>query len=275
MTQPKLINKSTLPFILYGTAWKEEATENLVYTALKMGFRGIDTANQRRHYYEEAVGRGIAKSGISREELFIQTKFTYARGHDHRLPYDLNVNYRIQVRQSFESSLIHLQITYIDSYVLHGPSVGVGLSTDDWDVWTEMEALYREGRIKYLGVSNISFEQLQILFQRATIKPSFVQNRCFAQVGWDKKVREYCKQNHMIYQGFSLLTANLFVLPLVKNIAQRVNKTPAQVVFRFAKSVGILPLTGTTNIQHMNEDLNLDFSLTTEEIEFLENIAVS
>ena len=178
---------STIPKILYGTAWKEDATESLVSTALKMGFRGIDTANQRRHYHEAAVGNAISqalKKGITREELFIQTKYTYPNGQDHRIPYDINADYKTQVRQSFQNSLEHLQVEYIDSYVLHGPSVRVGLTQGDREVWMEMEAIHKEGKTIHLGVSNVSIEQLKLLYKEAKVKPTFVQNRCFAQLGW-------------------------------------------------------------------------------------------
>ena len=265
-----------IPNFIYGTAWKEDVTEDLVCTAIGIGFRGIDTANQRRHYNEAAVGSAISKvlkNGIKREELFIQSKYTYANGQDHRIPYDIHADYRTQVKQSFQSSLEHLQIDYIDSYVLHGPSVSFGFAQDDWQVWQEMEAIHKEQRTRYLGVSNVSIEQLKVLFEGAKIKPTFVQNRCFAQQGWDKDVREFCKKNGIIYQGFSLLTANPFVLPKVKQIANKVNKTPAQVLFRFSMHVGILPLTGTTSKIHMKEDLALDFSLKSEDIQFIENIA--
>ena len=111
------------PEFLYGTAWKEDRTAALTELALRAGFRGIDTANQRRHYFEAAVGEGIAaasRAGIARRaDLFIQTKFTYLPGQDHRLPYDPRADVETQVRQSFESSLEHLGTTYLDSYVLH------------------------------------------------------------------------------------------------------------------------------------------------------------
>ena len=269
---------SGIPKIIYGTAWKEDATEDLVCAAMEMGFRGIDTANQRRHYNEAAVGSAISKmlkSGVKREELFIQTKYTYANGQDHRIPYDIHADYSTQVKQSFQSSLEHLQVDYIDSYILHGPSVRHGLAQDDWQVWREMEAIYEERQTFHLGISNVSVEQLEILFEGAEVKPTFVQNRCFAQQGWDKDVRIFCRENGIMYQGFSLLTANLFALPKVKQIAEKANKTPAQVLFRFSMHAGILPLTGTTSRVHMKEDLALDFSLEDEDMQFIENIAVS
>ena len=261
-----------IPSLIYGTAWKEDATEKLVLTALKAGFRAIDTANQRKHYHEAAVGNAITKSGIARDQLFLQTKFTYVDGQDHRLPYDAHAMYAAQVRQSFQSSLQHLQTNYIDSYLLHGPSAYEGLTTADWQVWEEMEKIHYEKQTHHLGVSNVNLEQLQELYEKASVKPTFVQNRCYAQRGWDKDVRQFCARKNIIYQGFSLLTANSFVLPRVQHIAARLNKTPMQVIFRFAMHIGILPLTGTTNLTHMNEDLALDFNLSNEDIKLIENI---
>ena len=261
------------PTIIYGTAWKEEATEKLVLQALKAGFRAIDTANQRKHYDEAAVGQAIVKSNIPRKELFIQTKYTYPPGQDKRLPYDMSAGYPTQVRQSFQSSLEHLQVKKIDSYLLHGPSNRFNFSETDWQVWQEMEALHTEGLVSHLGISNVNLEQLRTLCQKAKIKPTFVQNRCFAELAWDKKIREFCKKNKITYQGFSLLTANQYVPLYIKDITERVHKTPAQVIFKFALDIGILPLTGTTNLVHMKEDLELNFNLTKEEIEFIENFA--
>jgi len=263
-----------IPPIIYGTAWKEEATENLVLAALNTGFRAIDTANQRKHYHEAAVGNAIIKSSIARDQLFLQTKFTYVGGQDHRVPYDPHADYATQVQQSFQSSLEHLRTNFIDSYLLHGPSTHVGLTAADWQVWQEMQALQKEGKVTYLGVSNVNIDQLHQLYQWAVVKPTFVQNRCYAQLGWDKEVRQFCAQQGLIYQGFSLLTANSFVLPQVQYIAAGFNKTPTQVIFRFATQIGIVPLTGTTNFVHMAEDLALDFNLSDEDIKFIENIAL-
>src|SRR4051812_17670796 len=132
-----------VPRFLYGTAWKEDRTQQLVELALKQGFRGIDTANQRKHYHEAAVGQAIAsaiESGlIKRDDLFLQTKYTFIHGQDHRLPYDPHSPIATQVEQSFASSLEHLGVTTIDSYVLHGPTLRMGLTDDDWNAWRAME----------------------------------------------------------------------------------------------------------------------------------------
>ena len=101
-----------MPDFLYGTAWKEDRTPALTELALRMGFRGIDTANQRRHYFEAGVGEGLAavcRAGlVTRDDLFLQTKYTYQPGQDRRLPYDPDAELATQVAQSMASSLEHL-----------------------------------------------------------------------------------------------------------------------------------------------------------------------
>src|SRR5688500_11353640 len=114
----------TAPSFIYGTAWKKDATTELVRTAVKAGFRAIDTANQPKHYSEALTGKAmaeLAKEGVSRDSLFLQTKFTPVDGQDHRIPYDPQLDLTMQVQQSFESSLQHLNTDRVDSFLLHGP----------------------------------------------------------------------------------------------------------------------------------------------------------
>jgi len=249
------------PNFLYGTAWKEERTASLTEFALRMGFRAIDTANQRRHYFEEGVGQGLAAAYseglLTRAELFLQTKFTYQRGQDHRLPYDPEASLAVQVAQSMSSSLDHLRTDYVDSYVLHGPSSNDEWTDDDSEVWAAMCKERDAGRARLLGVSNMSLLHLQQLEASRAELPTFVQNRCYARLGWDWDIRQFCRDRKIAYQGFSLLTANLGVLnhPFIAGLAANSKATPAQIVFSFARSIGILPLTGTSNADHMKQDL--------------------
>lgn len=269
-----------IPDFLYGTAWKENRTAALTELALRAGFRGIDTANQRRHYFEAAVGQGLAaayRAGVTaREELFLQTKYTYRGGQDSRLPYDPAASLSIQVSQSLASSLEHLGTGHIESFVLHGPSSSYDWTDDDTEVW---EAMIRErdaGHTRLLGVSNVSLEHLQQMAEAHKEVPAFVQNRCYAQLGWDRDVRQFCRQRQIVYQGFSLLTANVEVLrhPAVKGIAARLKATAAQVVFRFAQAVGMLPLTGTSDAGHMQQDLaSRSLDLSPEDVRQIESLA--
>ena len=269
-----LVDGVRVPGFLYGTAWKEDATESWVRKALDAGFRGIDTANQRKHYFEAGVGAALrAWQG---DEIFIQTKFTYRRGQDERLPYDPNASVGEQVRQSLRSSLEHLGLQRVDSLVLHGPSKRHGLDASDREAWNAMEALVDEGLVRLLGVSNVSAEQLALFVGLSKRPLAFVQNRCYARQGWDRSVREVCKASGVIYQGFSLLTANPEVLRSneLHTIAARHECTPQQAVFRMAVQLGILPLTGTCNVEHMRSDLAIgDLALSPDEVARLEALA--
>ena len=274
------VDPASVPAFLYGTAWKEDRTPALTELALRTGFRGIDTANQRRHYVEAGVGQALAavyRAGVvTRAELFLQTKFTYQGGQDHRLPYDPAADLTVQVAQSMASSLEHLGTDFVDSYVLHGPASGRGWSDADAEVWAAMTKERDAGRTRWLGVSNVSARHLAQMVATGAEPPAFVQNRCFARLGWDHEIRAFCAAHGIVYQGFSLLTANPEVLrhPLVARIATREGATPAQVVFRFARAVGMLPLTGTSSPEHMRQDLaSRSLALSDEEVRAIESLA--
>jgi diketogulonate reductase-like aldo/keto reductase len=280
-TQPP----SPIPDFLYGTAWKEDRTPALTELALRMGFRAIDTANQRRHYFEEGVGQGLAAAYsaglVTRADLFLQTKFTYQLGQDHRLPYDPAATLSVQVAQSMASSLEHLATDYVDSYVLHGPSSNHDWTDADSEVWEEMRKERDAGRTRLLGISNVSLRHLQQMAAARVELPTFVQNRCYARLGWDRAVRSFCREHKIIYQGFSLLTANQEVLhhPLITSLTgasltASAHATPAQIVFSFARSIGILPLTGTSDARHMKQDLeSRDITLPPDAIRAIESLA--
>jgi diketogulonate reductase-like aldo/keto reductase len=269
-----------VPEFLYGTAWKEDRTAALTELALRSGFRGIDTANQRRHYVEAGVGQALAaayRDGVvTRADVFVQTKFTYRGGQDHRLPYDPAASVSTQVAQSMTSSLEHLATDHVDSYVLHGPASGHGWSEDDVDAWAAMVRERDLGRTRWLGVSNVSLRHLVQMEATGAERPAFVQNRCFARFGWDRAVRAFCVERGIVYQGFSLLTANPEVLqhPLVGRLAARAKATAAQIVFAFARTVGMLPLTGTSDPRHMTQDLaSRDLALSPDEVRAIETLA--
>ena len=274
------MHTSATPDFLYGTAWKEDRTAALTELSLRMGFRAVDTANQRRHYLEAGVGQGLAaayRAGLAtRADLFLQTKFTYQHGQDHRLPYDPTASLSVQVAQSMASSLEHLGTDYLDSYVLHGPSSSYEWTDEDAQVWEAMRKERDAGRTFTLGVSNVSLQHLEQMESIHAEGPAFVQNRCYARLGWDREVRSFCRERKIIYQGFSLLTANVEVLrhPLVAGLAANFQVTPAQVVFSFSRAIGILPLTGTSNAEHMKQDLaSRDLTLPPDAVQAIESLA--
>lgn len=266
-----------IPRILYGTAWKEEQSEALTRLALTAGFRGVDTANQRKHYFEAAVGKAVQAAvgaGLcSRAELFLQTKFTFQGGQDERLPYDPRASIATQVEQSLHSSLVHFGTGAVDSFLLHGPSGRGRLSRVDIEAWRAIEAQARAGRTRFIGVSNFSLEQLRELLGLAQIAPRFLQNRCYARTGWDRELRLLCAEHGVTYQGFSLLTANRAELqgPQMRALQERTGRSAPELVFRFAHEVGMLPLTGTSDERHMRLDLAaLDVPLDPADVRWLE-----
>jgi diketogulonate reductase-like aldo/keto reductase len=274
------MQSAIIPTFLYGTAWKEERTAALTELALRAGFRAIDTANQRRHYFEAGVGEGLAAAYhagiVTRNDLFLQTKFTYQRGQDHRLPYDPAAPLAIQVAQSLASSLEHLGTDHVDSFVLHGPSSNYDWTNDDADAWEAMRKERDAGRTKLVGVSNVGLEHLEQMMASGAELPAFVQNRCFARDGWDRDVRAFCKEHRIVYQGFSLLTANRGVVehPSLAEFAAGFSATPEQVVFAFARQIGMLPMTGTSSAEHMQQDLaSLEITLPADLVSAIESIA--
>ena len=265
-----------LPGIIYGTAWKKDATERLVVEAIRQGFRGIDTACQPKHYDEAGVGRGVAQclgdglapNGVlTRGDLYVQTKFTPLDGHDpRRIPYDPSAPIQEQVAQSFETSLENLQTTYVDGLVLHSP---LASDAETLAAWRAFETIAERGDARSLGISNCySLKSLESLYRSAHVKPAVVQNRFHKATGYDAAIRTFCRAHGIVYQSFWTLTANPHVLEssAVVKIATSHGRTPAQVLFRYLTQQDIVPLTGTTSVTHMREDLAL-FAFTLNEAE--------
>lgn len=260
-----------IPRIIYGTAWKKDLTASLVEQAITMGFRGIDTACQPKHYHEPGVGEGlkacINKGVVSRPELYLQTKFTSLNGQDpHRIPYDPKASLEQQVNQSLETSLKNLQTTYLDCLILHSP---MAILAQTLEVWEAMGSFVNTGVVKQLGISNCyDLGTLQDLFHGTEPKPAVIQNRFYANSGYDREIRDFCQQQGIIYQSFWTLTANPHLLSdnVVQSLANRHQCTNAQIFFRYLTQIGIVPLTGTTSTGHMKQDLAIfDFELADAE----------
>jgi diketogulonate reductase-like aldo/keto reductase len=255
-----------IPRLLYGTAWKKGDTGRLVAMALEEGFRGIDTACQPRHYDEPGVGAGIAAAlgaSLERAALYVQTKYTPAPGQDPaRIPYDPSASLAEQVAQSCATSLRNLETEYLDCLVLHSP---LRTLRETLEAWRAMESLVDGGGVRQIGISNCyQLDQLAMLHRAARIKPAVLQNRFYAETGYDRALREFCTREHIIYQSFWTLTANPQILEhaAMGAIASRHGRTPAQILFRYLLECGVVPLTGTRSRAHMREDLAiLDFAL--------------
>jgi diketogulonate reductase-like aldo/keto reductase len=267
------------PRILYGTAWKKADTRRLVSTAIRLGFRGIDTACQPKHYDEAGVGAGVSAcldKELVRADLYLQTKFTPVSGQDPmRIPYDPHAPLPEQVAQSFAASLKNLQTSYLDCLILHSPLAN---DKQTLQVWRAMEALVGSGGVRHLGISNCyGLEQLESLCDAALIKPTVVQNRFYADTGYDREIRAFCRKQRIIYQGFWTLTANPHVLvhATITALASKYRRTAAQILFRYLTQRGVAPLTGTRSEEHMREDLAIfEFELEDRELEAVDAVLI-
>lgn len=251
----------SMPRMIYGTAWKKEATAANVEQAVAAGFAGVDTACQPKHYREDLVGAALARlqqeRGVPREAIFLQTKFTSLDGQDRAqpLPYEPAAPLQEQVRQSFARSLQNLRTSYVDSLVLHSP---MRSHAESMQVWRAFEELVDSGQVRQLGVSNIyELTALQRLHAEARVKPAVVQNRFYAKSGWDRGIRAFCAEAGITYQSFWTLTANPEALAssAVRAAAASRGCAAEQVWYRFVIQLGIVPLNGTTSAAHAQADL--------------------
>lgn len=273
----KSLSGVNIPFQIYGTAWKQERTADLVESALNKGFRGIDTACQPKHYNEVLVGEGISRayeSGLKRSDLYLQTKFTPFGGQaPENCPYDPNSSLEEQIRRSLSVSLKNLQTDYLDSLVLHSP-------LETWEktmaAWEILESFVEGGSVKQIGISNCYAPDFFMkLYEKSNVKPSLLQNRFYEASGYDKELRAFCNQYRIYYQCFWTVNANLHVWqhPFVVELAKNLNKSAIQVYFRALIHENIYPLYGTTNPYNMAEALEiLSFSLSKEECEEIKAI---
>lgn len=266
-----------MPRMIYGTAWKADRTAALVSLAAEVGFRAFDTACQPKHYHEPGVGDALAplwSGALSRGDFFVQTKFTSVRGQDPaRIPYDPSAPLAQQVEQSFAASQANLRTPVVDSLVLHGP---LPTFAETLTVWRAMEAIHARGGARQLGISNCyDLAYLRALWDRVDEKPAVVQNRFYRDTRHDAALRRWCTGRGVVYQNFWTLTANPDVLAsrTVGALAARYGRTPAQILFRYLVERGCAPLTGTTSLEHMRQDLDvLAFTLTAEEVQRMDHL---
>lgn len=266
---PHLAGKQLIPAFIYGTAWKKEATADLVYQALCNGFTAIDTAAQPKHYREDLVAAGVSRAiqerKVQRSEIYLQTKFTSIQGQDPgNMPYDKESSIVEQVNASVLSSLRNLNFAdavrdddaaepYIDTLVLHSP-----LRTIDetMEVWRTLEQ-YVPGEIRNLGISNCNLFSLMDLYERATIKPSVVQNRFYPNTKFDIGLRRFCQEKNIIYQSFWTLSANpeLVWSTEVGSLGQTVGISAQSALYCFVLGLGnVSILNGTKSLEHIQED---------------------
>lgn len=240
-----LNNGIKMPILGFGTLYlNEDVGERCVAEAISLGYRLIDTATVYGN--EESVGAGIKKSGINREELFVTSKlWVDDSGYE-------------KAKKAFQTSLDKLGLDYLDLYLIHRPRGDVKGS------WKAMEELYKEGKIKAIGVSNFEANHLEELMSYATIKPAVNQIETHAYFQ-QEKAKETLKKYGIQMEAWSPLAQGrngLFTNETLAAIGRKHNKTNAQVSLRWHYQRGIVTIPRTSQKAHMVENINIfDFEL--------------
>ncbi|MFI5634387.1 aldo/keto reductase [Streptomyces sp. NPDC051664] len=227
-----------------------EETEQAVTDALAAGYRLLDTAAAYQN--EEAVGRAVKKSGVPREELFVTTKLWIqdapAQGNTER---------------AFETSLNKLGLDYLDLYLMHQPY------GDVYGQWRAMQDLYREGRIKAIGVANFYPDRLVDLIVNNDVTPAInqIETHPFFQRTADQELMREHGVQIQSWGGFAEGRNNLFTHPVLSEIAEKHGKSVAQVALRWLVQRGVVAIPKSVRTERMAENIDVfDFALTDEEM---------
>ena len=252
----KLNNGTKMPLLGFGTwqAKNGETAYNAVLYALQAGYRHIDTAKFYRN--EVSVGRAIRDSGIPREEIFVTTKI---------FPTDA-----MNIEKSFQNSLNRLDIGYIDLYLIHWPVPGIVKKA-----WAKMEQVYtKSDKVKAIGVSNHSIDQLKSILSTANVKPAVNQIKC-SPYNYDPTMHEFCNKNGIIMEAYSPLTrGNMLDDEKLTTIAKKYNKTTAQILLRWCVQKGIVTIPKSTHEKRVKENADIfDFEISDADIRKLDNFS--
>lgn len=249
----KLNNDQMIPTIALGVWQSHEDTKEAVLTALKNGYRHIDTAAVYGN--EEAVGEAIKESGIPRKQIFVTTKL-----------WNDDVRNR-NTRNALKESLEKLGLDYVDLYLIHWPAEGYV------EAYLEMEKLQKEGLVKGIGVSNFRKSHLENLLSYASIIPAIDQIETNPQMV-DEETIEYCHENKIAIEAWSPLGSGACLNdPVIHKISQKYHKSPAQVILRWLLQKGIIVLPKSVHENRIKENIDVfDFSLTDEDMKLINQL---
>ncbi|MFT8313114.1 MAG: aldo/keto reductase [Clostridium sp.] len=255
-----LNNGVKMPVLGLGVFRVEDSPElvNAVRSAIKNGYRSIDGA--AIYGNEESMGKGIREgikeAGISREDLFITSKV-----------WNADLGYESTIA-AYETSLKKLGLDYLDLYLIHWPVQGKYK-----EAWRALEYLYKQGRVKTIGVSNFQVHHLEDILKDAEIKPMINQIEFHPRLT-QGKVREFCEKNNIQVEAWSpLMVGKLFDNEILKEIADKYNKSVAQVILRWDLENNIVTIPKSTNEGRIIENSNIfEFQLTKEEVERINSL---
>ncbi len=259
-----LANGVKIPVIGFGT-WQSENGEiatNAVKAALKIGYRHIDTASAYGN--EESVGNGLIASGVPRDQVFVTTKlWNKDHGYDETL-------------SAFEKSMSRLKLDYLDLYLIHWP---IPMERrDNWKdtflgTWKAMIKLYKDGKIRAIGVSNCRPHHMDFLIENSDVVP--MVNQIEYHPGFlQKEVIEYGKAHQMLIQAWSpLAQGRVFHLPLLHGLSEKYGKSIAQICLRWELQKGANPLPKSVTESRIRENFEVfDFELTDDEVRQIDEL---
>ena len=258
-----LYNGVKIPKVGYGT-WQIPDSEAYQTTldALSIGYRHIDTAKAYRN--ERAVGKAIRESNLNREDIFVTSKLpAEIKGYDVTL-------------KAFNETLSDLGLDYLDLYLIHAPwpwdKMGKDCTKENIESWKAMEVLYKEGKIRSIGVSNFSPKDLQAILDNCDIVPMVNQIRYFIGLT-QKETVEFCNKHNILVEAYSpLATGKVFNDQKIKEVADRLGVSVAQLCIRYCIDKGTLPLPKTTHKGRMEENASLEFEIPKESLDFLDSL---
>ena len=260
----RLSNGVGIPCIGFGT-WQTpdgDVAVRSVACAIEAGYRHIDTA--QAYGNEESVGRGIRESGIDRKDLFVTTKL-----------WNSNHSYKLTLR-TFEESMNKLGLDYLDLFLIHWPNPIA--FRDHWqeanaESWKAMEELYEAGKIRAIGVSNFRPHHIEEILKTAKIAPMVNQIRLCPGDTQDETV-DWCREHGMVLEGYSPLgIGRIFEVPEMQKLAEKYQRSIAQVCIRWSLQRGYLPLPKSVTPSRIQENLKVfDFELSDEDVRLITDL---
>ncbi len=250
-----LSNGVGIPWLGFGTFKIPEGEEviNSVKTALEVGYRHIDTAAVYRN--ETGVGKAIKESGVPREEIFVTSKvWNTDQGYDSTL-------------KAFEESLKRLDTDYLDLYLIHWPKP---LSRETWKA---LERLYRERRVRAIGVSNFKIHHLEEILKDCEVKPMINQVEFHPQLT-QPELREFCKKHGILLEAWApLMQGKIFDIPLMVELGRKYNRPISQIVLRWDLQMGVVTIPKSVHPDRIRENAGIfDFEIAPEDMERIEEL---
>ena len=261
-----LNNGVKIPKLALGT-WKipDNEVASPVQTALKMGYRHIDTA--QAYHNEKGVGQGIKDSGISRDQIFINSKV------------EAEIKNYQEAKKSIDETLTRMDLDYLDMMIIHNPQPWKEVNQSDdrhfegnIETWRALEDAMKEGKLRAIGVSSFQPEDLQNLFDNSDVKP--MVNQILCHIGaTPKKLINFCQEHDIVVESFSPVAhGEALTNNTIKSMAEKYQVSVAQLCIRYDWQLNTVVLPKSVNPEHMRQNAELDFKISDVDMKTLEDI---